>query len=120
MGLGYLASRVSRIPANRLFLHSIVSNSHRPEPTPDLPPRTPVVSARVHFPNPDDVIKGFVNGYPIKIPKLPSEAVVSPVLEAPQLREWIEGAIAVGNLDYLLSALVSHILEAPLLLLAKT
>ncbi|KAJ8763091.1 hypothetical protein K2173_023296 [Erythroxylum novogranatense] len=81
MGLGLLPSRFSRIPANRLFLRSIVSNSHRqspeaaaaavppPEPTPDLPPRTPVAGARVHFPNPDDAIEVFVDGYPVKIPK---------------------------------------------------
>ncbi|KAJ8768977.1 hypothetical protein K2173_023972 [Erythroxylum novogranatense] len=36
---------------------------------------------------------------------LPSKAVVSHVLEAPQPREWIEGATAVGNPDTLLLAL---------------
>ncbi|KAJ8753487.1 hypothetical protein K2173_022728 [Erythroxylum novogranatense] len=51
---------------------------------------------------------------------LPSEALVSHVLEAPQLRGWIEGAAAIGNSDTLLSALVSHVLEAPQLLSVKT
>ncbi|CAM8934991.1 unnamed protein product [Rhodiola kirilowii] len=41
----------------------------QPEPTPDLPPRTPVGGARVHFPNPEDAIEVFVDGYPVKVPK---------------------------------------------------
>uniref|UniRef100_A0A7N1A852 NADH dehydrogenase subunit 11 n=1 Tax=Kalanchoe fedtschenkoi TaxID=63787 RepID=A0A7N1A852_KALFE len=41
----------------------------QPDPTPDLPPRTPVGGARVHFPNPEDAIEVFVDGYPVKIPK---------------------------------------------------
>ncbi|KAJ8768761.1 hypothetical protein K2173_023665 [Erythroxylum novogranatense] len=52
--------------------------------------------------------------------KLPSEVVVSHVLEAPQLPEWIEGATVVGNPDTLFSVLVSHVLKAPQLLLVKT
>ncbi|KAL4330726.1 hypothetical protein AHAS_Ahas13G0428900 [Arachis hypogaea] len=36
---------------------------------PDLPPRFPVAGARVHFPNPEDAIEVFVDGYPVKIPK---------------------------------------------------
>ncbi|KAJ8762837.1 hypothetical protein K2173_022966 [Erythroxylum novogranatense] len=51
--------------------------------------------------------------------ELPSEAVVSHVLEASQLHEWIEGATTVGNPDTLLSTLVSHVLEASQLLLVK-
>uniref|UniRef100_A0A7N1A4H6 NADH dehydrogenase subunit 11 n=1 Tax=Kalanchoe fedtschenkoi TaxID=63787 RepID=A0A7N1A4H6_KALFE len=39
------------------------------DPAPDLPPRTPVGGARVHFPNPEDAIEVFVDGYPVKIPK---------------------------------------------------
>ncbi|KAI7732422.1 hypothetical protein M8C21_028329 [Ambrosia artemisiifolia] len=38
-------------------------------PEPDLPNRKPVAGARVHFPNPNDVIEVFVDGYPVKIPK---------------------------------------------------
>ncbi|KAI7750817.1 hypothetical protein M8C21_027635, partial [Ambrosia artemisiifolia] len=34
-----------------------------------LPNRRPVAGARAHFPNPDDVIEVFVDGYPVKIPK---------------------------------------------------
>ncbi|KAA8530685.1 hypothetical protein F0562_005381 [Nyssa sinensis] len=42
----------------------------QPDPPPaDLPKRTPVGGARVHFPNPDDAIEVFVDGYPVKIPK---------------------------------------------------
>lgn len=41
----------------------------QPDPTPDLPPRKPVAGARVHFPNPEDAIEVFVDGYPVKIPK---------------------------------------------------
>ncbi|KAF5191588.1 Nadh-ubiquinone oxidoreductase subunit [Thalictrum thalictroides] len=43
-----------------------------PEPAqPELihPPRNPVGGARVHFPNPDDAIEVFVDGFPVKIPK---------------------------------------------------
>ncbi|PIA63826.1 hypothetical protein AQUCO_00201273v1 [Aquilegia coerulea] len=43
-----------------------------PQPTqPELihPPRNPVGGARVHFPNPDDAIEVFVDGFPVKIPK---------------------------------------------------
>ncbi|KAJ8775394.1 hypothetical protein K2173_023159 [Erythroxylum novogranatense] len=64
---------------NRLFLHSIFSNSHRRSPKlllplktrahPDLPPITPVAGARVNFPNLDDAIEVFVGGYPVKIHK---------------------------------------------------
>ncbi|XP_057807223.1 NADH dehydrogenase [ubiquinone] iron-sulfur protein 1, mitochondrial [Salvia miltiorrhiza] len=39
------------------------------QPEPDLPKRNPVAGARVHFPNPDDAIEVFVDGYPVKIPK---------------------------------------------------
>ncbi|XP_037495855.1 NADH dehydrogenase [ubiquinone] iron-sulfur protein 1, mitochondrial [Jatropha curcas] len=84
MGLGILASRVIRPhatkPRNLLLLRSIVTKPElqspeasaaatAPDPTPDLPPRTPVAGARVHFPNPDDAIEVFVDGYPVKIPK---------------------------------------------------
>ena len=41
----------------------------QPDPTPGLPPRTPLGGARVHFPNPEDAIEVFVDGYPVKIPK---------------------------------------------------
>ncbi|KAF2290495.1 hypothetical protein GH714_014115 [Hevea brasiliensis] len=83
MGLGLLASRVLRTPPNPrnlLLLRSIVikpelqspepsTAAAAPEPTPDLPPRTSVAGARVHFPNPDDAIEIFVDGYLVKIPK---------------------------------------------------
>lgn len=89
MGLGLLASKAMR-PTSRLlnsqnprnfFLRSIVSKPElqkpeasaaqaQSEPAPaDLPPRTPVGGARVHFPNPEDAIEVFVDGYPVKIPK---------------------------------------------------
>lgn len=89
MGLGLLASKAMR-PASRLLnfqnpnnllLRTIVSKSElrnpeasaaqaQPEQPPaDLPPRTPVGGARLHFPNPDDAIEVFVDGYPVKIPK---------------------------------------------------
>ncbi|KAI4299621.1 hypothetical protein L6164_033060 [Bauhinia variegata] len=89
MGLGLLASKAMR-PSSRIlnshnarnfFLRTIVSKPElqkpeasaaqtQPEPPPaDLPPRTPVGGARVHFPNPDDAIEVFVDGYPVKIPK---------------------------------------------------
>lgn len=92
MGLGLLASRAlrptasgllnSQNPRSLLFLGRAVSSTperQKPEqsaaaqtqtePTPDLPPRTPVAGARVHFPNPEDAIEVFVDGYPVKIPK---------------------------------------------------
>ncbi|XP_057501132.1 NADH dehydrogenase [ubiquinone] iron-sulfur protein 1, mitochondrial [Actinidia eriantha] len=88
MGLGLLASRAlrssSRIctsPHNRnALVRTIVSTpelqnaessaaaAQVPQP-PDLPERTPVAGARVHFANPDDAIEVFVDGYPVKIPK---------------------------------------------------
>ncbi|CAI0568282.1 unnamed protein product [Linum tenue] len=82
MGLGLLASRVLRPranPRNLFLLRSIVTKPElqspeaaaaaAPEPTPDLPPRNPMGGARVHFPNPEDAIEVFVDGYPVKIPK---------------------------------------------------
>ncbi|KAF8398917.1 hypothetical protein HHK36_014782 [Tetracentron sinense] len=41
----------------------------QPEPTPEIPPRTPVGGARAHFTNPADAIEVFVDGFPVKIPK---------------------------------------------------
>ncbi|CAI0395207.1 unnamed protein product [Linum tenue] len=82
MVLGLLASRVLRPRAtsrNLFLLRSIVTKPElqspeaaaaaAPEPTPDLSPRNPVGGARVHFPNPEDAIEVFVDGYPVKIPK---------------------------------------------------
>ncbi|KAK9073603.1 hypothetical protein SSX86_007927 [Deinandra increscens subsp. villosa] len=88
MGLGLLASRalrsssarvLSTYPRNNATVRTIVSTPelHKPEAVaeaaaaaePDLPKRTPIAGARVHFPNPDDVIEVFVDGYPVKIPK---------------------------------------------------
>ncbi|KAM0021885.1 NADH dehydrogenase [ubiquinone] iron-sulfur protein 1 [Helianthus debilis subsp. tardiflorus] len=81
MGLGLLASRTLRsrlLFTNPRNVRTIVSTPdlHKPEAAaepapaePDLPKRTPVAGARVHFPNPDDVIEVFVDGYPVKIPK---------------------------------------------------
>ncbi|OIV95716.1 hypothetical protein TanjilG_01510 [Lupinus angustifolius] len=87
MGLGSLASRAMRPTSrfllnssnpNNIFLRTIVSKSelNKPEPSAapeppqaDLPPRTPVAGARVHFTNPDDAIEVFVDGFPVKIPK---------------------------------------------------
>lgn len=90
MGLGLLASKALRPTASRLvssqnprsllFLSRTVTSTPelqkpeqaaqaQPEPTPDLPPRTPLAGARVHFPNPEDAIEVFVDGYPVKIPK---------------------------------------------------
>ncbi|KAF5798279.1 NADH dehydrogenase [ubiquinone] iron-sulfur protein 1 [Helianthus annuus] len=86
MGLGLLASRTLRSTSSKLLttypkstiLRTIVSTPdlHKPDaaaepaaPEPDLPKRTPIAGARVHFPNPDDVIEVFVDGYPVKIPK---------------------------------------------------
>ncbi|KAI9118583.1 hypothetical protein K1719_010915 [Acacia pycnantha] len=89
MGLGLLASKTMR-PASRILhspnsrnflLRTIVTKPElqkpegaaaqaQPEPPPvDLPPRTPVAGARVHFPNPEDALEVFVDGYPVKIPK---------------------------------------------------
>ncbi|KAI3665145.1 hypothetical protein L6452_43766 [Arctium lappa] len=81
MGLGSLAStalrsRVLTTNPRYSLIRTIVSTPelHKPEAAaeaaePDLPKRTPVAGARVHFPNPDDVIEVFVDGYPVKIPK---------------------------------------------------
>ncbi|KAL6219437.1 hypothetical protein ACLB2K_007196 [Fragaria x ananassa] len=77
MGLGSLASRALRPRTARLLLHRTMVTStpdlKSPEPStaaqPELPPRTPVGGARVHFANPDDAIEVFVDGYPVKIPK---------------------------------------------------
>ncbi|KAL8211276.1 hypothetical protein R6Q57_005713 [Mikania cordata] len=86
MGLGLLASRTLRSSSSRVLfanprnaiIRTIVSTQelHKPEaaaeataPEVDLPKRTPIAGARVHFPNPDDVIEVFVDGYPVKIPK---------------------------------------------------
>ncbi|KAF3445174.1 hypothetical protein FNV43_RR14868 [Rhamnella rubrinervis] len=92
MGMGLLASRAMRPTASSLlnsqnprslfFLGRAVSSTPelqnpeqsaaaqaQPEPTPDLPPRTPVAGARVHFPKLEDAIEVFVDGYPVKIPK---------------------------------------------------
>ncbi|KAF8010047.1 hypothetical protein BT93_J0882 [Corymbia citriodora subsp. variegata] len=90
MGLGLLASRALRPAASRLLrnhsprdglVRAIGSTPERqrpeaasaaqaqPDPTPDLPPRKPLAGARVHFPNPEDAIEVFVDGYPVKIPK---------------------------------------------------
>ncbi|KAI9100083.1 hypothetical protein K1719_024301 [Acacia pycnantha] len=89
MGLGALASKVVR-PTSRmlasqnpgnLLLRTIVTKPELRKPEaaaaqaqpeqlpPDFPPRTPVGGARIHFPNPDDAIEVFVDGYPVKIPK---------------------------------------------------
>ncbi|XP_054799209.1 NADH dehydrogenase [ubiquinone] iron-sulfur protein 1, mitochondrial [Prosopis cineraria] len=89
MGLGALASKVVR-PTSRmlgsqnpgnLLLRTIVTKPElrKPEaaaaqaqpqqPPADLPPRTPVGGARIHFPNPEDALEVFVDGYPVKIPK---------------------------------------------------
>ncbi|KAH9724735.1 NADH dehydrogenase iron-sulfur protein 1 [Citrus sinensis] len=83
MGLGLLASRAMRplkYSNSRVFIRSIVSKPELQSPEassaaaatalePDLPPRSPVGGARVHFPNPEDAIEVFVDGYPLKIPK---------------------------------------------------
>ncbi|KAM0048818.1 putative NADH:ubiquinone reductase (H(+)-translocating) [Helianthus debilis subsp. tardiflorus] len=50
-------------------LHKPAVAAEPTTPEPDLSKRTPVAGARVHFPNPDDVIEVFVDGYPVKIPK---------------------------------------------------
>ncbi|GMH26826.1 hypothetical protein Nepgr_028669 [Nepenthes gracilis] len=64
---------------NNSFVRPIVSTPElknpeaaQADPVPDsppLPPRSPVGGARVHFPNPEDAIEVFVDGYPVKIPK---------------------------------------------------
>ncbi|KAI4367083.1 hypothetical protein MLD38_022861 [Melastoma candidum] len=81
MGLGSLASRTLRPSATRFGLlsrssplllarsESTAAAQPQTEPEPTLPPRKPVGGARVHFPNPDDAIEVFVDGYPVKIPK---------------------------------------------------
>ncbi|KAK6154118.1 hypothetical protein DH2020_013757 [Rehmannia glutinosa] len=85
MGLGQLASRAlfrsTRLASSKpqlLLRRAIVSTpdlhnsgaaAAEAQPEPDLPKRNPVAGARVHFPNPDDVIEVFVDGYPVKIPK---------------------------------------------------
>ncbi|KAL9160640.1 hypothetical protein ABFS82_08G214000 [Erythranthe guttata] len=85
MGLGQLASRalirsarLSTAKPSHLLRRTIVSTPelHNAEaaaaaaqPEVDLPKRNPVAGARVHFPNPDDAIEVFVDGYPVKIPK---------------------------------------------------
>nr|GMD24648.1 NADH dehydrogenase [ubiquinone] iron-sulfur protein 1, mitochondrial [Ipomoea batatas] len=83
MGLGLLASRTLRSSrvfssaSGNFFLRSIGSTtelynakaSAAQESAMDLPKRTPVGDARVHFPNPDDAIKVFVDGTQSKSPK---------------------------------------------------
>ncbi|KAL6501392.1 hypothetical protein OROGR_026525 [Orobanche gracilis] len=85
MGLGKLASRaliqstrLTTTMPSYLLRRSIVSTPdlHNAEAAAaashlatDLPKRNPVAGARVHFPNPDDAIEVFVDGYPVKIPK---------------------------------------------------
>ncbi|GER34864.1 NADH-ubiquinone oxidoreductase subunit [Striga asiatica] len=85
MGLGQLASRaiirstrLATTKPSRIALRTIVSTpdlhnadaaAAAAQPEPDLPKRIPVAGARVHFPNPDDAIEVFVDGYPVKIPK---------------------------------------------------
>lgn len=86
MGLSQLASRAllrsARLAAaskpQYSFRRAIVTTpelrnaeaaSAAAQTEPDLPKRTPVAGARVHFPNPEDAIEVFVDGYPVKIPK---------------------------------------------------
>ncbi|KAI4375527.1 hypothetical protein MLD38_013385 [Melastoma candidum] len=81
MGLGSLASGTLRSSVTRLSLlsrssslllarsESTAAAQPQTEPEPIPPPRKPVGGARVHFPNPDDAIEVFVDGYPVKIPK---------------------------------------------------
>ncbi|XP_010271237.1 PREDICTED: NADH dehydrogenase [ubiquinone] iron-sulfur protein 1, mitochondrial [Nelumbo nucifera] len=92
MGLGLLALRSSRASALSRFYRVLASQNPcngvrgivstpelqnaeaaaaaaQPEPTPVIPPRTPVAGARVQFANPEDAIEVFVDGYPVKIPK---------------------------------------------------
>ncbi|XP_057521684.1 NADH dehydrogenase [ubiquinone] iron-sulfur protein 1, mitochondrial-like [Amaranthus tricolor] len=83
MGLGSLTSR-SMIRRASPFLHrslvrSVVSTPQLSNPDsaaaeaipdpPPPPPRPPINNARVHFPNPEDAIEVFVDGYSVKIPK---------------------------------------------------
>ncbi|CAA0809363.1 NADH dehydrogenase [Striga hermonthica] len=86
MGLGQLASRalirstrLATTKPSRIALRTIVSTpdlhnadaaaAAAAQTEPDLYKRNPVAGARVHFPNPDDAIEVFVDGYPVKIPK---------------------------------------------------
>ncbi|XP_047954541.1 NADH dehydrogenase [ubiquinone] iron-sulfur protein 1, mitochondrial [Salvia hispanica] len=81
MGLNHLASRAifrsARLAASnsRHLRRAIVTtpelhnSAEAAAAEPDLPKRNPVAGARVHFPNPDDAIEVFVDGYPVKIPK---------------------------------------------------
>ncbi|KAL6582787.1 hypothetical protein OROMI_004865 [Orobanche minor] len=85
MGLGKLASRTlfqsTRLTTTIPFyllrrtivstpdLHNAEAAAAASQLETDLPKRNPVASARVHFPNPDDAIEVFVDGYPVKIPK---------------------------------------------------
>ncbi|KAJ0098996.1 hypothetical protein Patl1_20930 [Pistacia atlantica] len=81
MGLGLLASRAMRPLKSsnfRMCARYIVTKPELQSPEsaaaeapaqPDLPPRTPVGGARIHFPNPEDAIEVFVDGFPVKIPK---------------------------------------------------
>ncbi|XP_051117390.1 NADH dehydrogenase [ubiquinone] iron-sulfur protein 1, mitochondrial [Andrographis paniculata] len=86
MGLGQIASRAlwrsARLaavnPHHLVLRRAVVSTPElrnaeaaaaEAQPEPDLPKRKPVAGARVHFPNPDDAIEVFVDGYPVKIPK---------------------------------------------------
>ncbi|EPS69042.1 hypothetical protein M569_05719 [Genlisea aurea] len=74
-------SRSARLPAFRPFgfhrraivstteLHNSEAAAAEVKQELDLPKRTPVGGARVHFPNPDDVIEVFVDEYPVKIAK---------------------------------------------------
>ncbi|KAG6400836.1 hypothetical protein SASPL_137680 [Salvia splendens] len=81
MGLSHLASRAIFRPArlaapnSRHLRRAIVTtpelhnSAEAAAAEPDLPKRNPVAGAHVHFPNPDDAIEVFVDGYPVKIPK---------------------------------------------------
>lgn len=84
MGLGSLTSRTMIRRASpllhRSLIRSVVSTPQLnnpdsaaaaeaiPDPPPP-PPRPPINNARVHFPNPEDAIEVFVDGYSVKIPK---------------------------------------------------
>ncbi|XP_044506012.1 NADH dehydrogenase [ubiquinone] iron-sulfur protein 1, mitochondrial-like [Mangifera indica] len=81
MGLGLLASRAMRplkSPNFSMFARSIFTKPELQSPEsagaealaqPNISTRTPVGGAQVHFPNPEDAIEVFVDGYPVKIPK---------------------------------------------------
>ncbi|KAF4385736.1 hypothetical protein F8388_010292 [Cannabis sativa] len=79
MDMDIVAYEESDMPANFDMAVSSTPELHnadqsaaaqaQPEPTPDLSPRTPVGSARVHLLNPEDAIEVFVDGYPVKILK---------------------------------------------------